>query len=214
MSLSLPPLYAILDPEHTKGRAIEEVLRELLRAGIKMLQLRAKSLAAKDFLALAKLVRSETESHNCRLIVNDRADIAMACDADGLHLGQDDLPLQAGRKLLGNKIIGISTHDIEQALQAQRSGADYIGFGPMFGTQTKDTGYGARGTDMLKEIRARGDHSHSRHRRYHRTQRQPSLASRCGLGGDHQRYPGRCRHRRENHTNYATTLSPRFRLEK
>jgi len=154
MALSLPPLYAILDPEQTKGRAIEEVLRELLRAGIKMLQLRAKSFAAKDFLTLAQLVRSETESHNCRLIVNDRADIAMACNADGVHLGQDDLPLEVGRRLLGNKIIGISTHDIEQARQAQRGGADYIGFGPMFGSQTKDTGYGARGTDMLKEIRA------------------------------------------------------------
>ena len=154
MALSLPPLYAILDPEQTKGRAIEEVLRELLRAGIKMLQLRAKSFAAKDFLTLAQLVRSETESHNCRLIVNDRVDIAMACNADGVHLGQDDLPLEVGRRLLGNKIIGISTHDIEQARQAQRGGADYIGFGPMFGSQTKDTGYGARGTDMLKEIRA------------------------------------------------------------
>jgi len=154
MSLALPPLYAILDPEQTNGRAIEEVLRELLRAGVKMLQLRAKSLAAKDFLALAKLVRSETESHNCRLIVNDRADIAMACNADGVHLGQEDLPLEVGRRLLGNKIIGISTHDIKQARQAQRGGADYIGFGPIFGTQTKDTGYAARGTDMLKEIRA------------------------------------------------------------
>ncbi|HSQ12189.1 MAG TPA: thiamine phosphate synthase, partial [Candidatus Deferrimicrobium sp.] len=154
MSLSLPPLYAILDPEQIKGRAIEELLRDLLRAGVKMIQLRAKSLAANEFLALANLVRSETEAHNCRLIVNDRADIAMACNADGVHLGQDDLPLHAGRTLLGNKIIGISTHDIEQARQAQRDGADYIGFGPMFGTQTKNTGYSARGIDMLKEIRA------------------------------------------------------------
>lgn len=154
MSLALPPLYAILDPEQIKGRAIEDILGELLRAGVKILQLRAKSLAAKDFLALAWLVRKQTESYDCRLIVNDRVDIAMACNADGVHLGQDDLPLHAGRKLLGGKIIGISTHDIEQARQAQGGGADYIGFGPMFGTQTKDTGYNARGTDMLKEIRA------------------------------------------------------------
>lgn len=154
MSISLPRLYAILDPEQIKGRAIEEVFGELLAAGVKMLQLRAKSLAAKDFLALAKLVRRETESHSCRLIVNDRADIAMACNADGVHLGQDDLPLEVGRRLMGNKIIGISTHDIEQARRAQSGGADYIGFGPMFGTQTKDTGYDARGMEMLKEIRA------------------------------------------------------------
>lgn len=154
MPLYLPPLYAILDPEQLKGRAIEAVLPELLRAGVKMLQLRAKSLAAKEFLELARWVRDETANHGCRLIVNDRVDIAMACRADGVHLGQDDLPLHAGRKLMGQGIIGISTHDIEQARQAQHDGADYIGFGPMFGTQTKDTGYSARGTDMLKEIRA------------------------------------------------------------
>jgi len=154
MALTLPPLYAILDPEQIKGRAIEEVLRELLRAGVTMLQLRAKSLAAKDFLELAQRVRSETQRQDCRLIVNDRVDIAMACNADGVHLGQDDLPLHVGRKLMGNKIIGISTHDIEQARQAERGGADYIGFGPMFGTTTKDTGLTARGIDMLKQIRA------------------------------------------------------------
>ena len=154
MALTLPPLYAILDPEQIKAHAIEEILRELLDAGVKILQLRAKALAANDFLELAQRVRSATAAHDCRLIVNDRVDIAMACDADGVHLGQDDLPLHAGRKLLGNKIIGISTHDLEQAMEAERDGADYIGFGPMFGTQTKDTGYSARGTDMLKQIRA------------------------------------------------------------
>lgn len=154
MSLSLPPLYAILDPEQIQGRGVEEVLHELLCAGVKILQLRVKSLAAKDFLDLARLIRSATAAHNCRLIVNDRADIAIACNADGVHLGQDDLPLHAGRRLVANKIIGVSTHDIEQAQQAQREGADYIGFGPMFGSQTKDTGYSARGIAMLKEIRA------------------------------------------------------------
>lgn len=154
MPLALPAFYAILDPEQIKGRAIDDVLRALLCAGVKMLQLRAKSLAAKDFLELAIWVRGETATRSCRLIVNDRVDIAMACRADGVHLGQDDLPLHAGRKLLGNKIIGISTHDMAQARQAESGGADYIGFGPMFGTQTKDTGYNARGVDMLKEIRA------------------------------------------------------------
>ncbi len=153
MPLSLPPLYAILDPELIRDRAIDVVLGELLRAGAKILQLRAKSLTAKEFLALAQFVRGQTASYQCRLIVNDRADIAMACQADGVHLGQDDLPLRAGRKLLGSKIIGISTHDVEQALQAQSDGADYIGFGPMFGSQTKNTGYSARGIDMLKDIR-------------------------------------------------------------
>ena len=154
MAVSLPSLYAILDPEQIRQRAVEDVLSELLRAGVKMLQLRAKALGGKDFLALAKFARSQTEIYNCRLIVNDRVDVAMLCNADGVHLGQEDLPLEVGRRLLGNKIIGISTHNIEQARQAQNGGADYIGFGPMFGSQTKDTGYSARGIDMLAEIRA------------------------------------------------------------
>jgi thiamine-phosphate pyrophosphorylase len=94
-----------------------------------------------------------TRSHGCRLIVNDRVDIALACDADGVHLGQEDLPLHAARKLVVGKIIGISTHDVEQAKQAERAGADYIGFGPMFGTKTKETGYAARGLKMLQEVR-------------------------------------------------------------
>ncbi|HUR71743.1 MAG TPA: thiamine phosphate synthase [Candidatus Limnocylindrales bacterium] len=154
MAVSLPALYAILDPEQIGQRAVEDVLSELLHAGVKMLQLRAKALGGRDFLALAKLARSQTETYNCRLIVNDRVDVAMLCNADGVHLGQEDLPLEVGRRLLGNQIIGISTHNIEQARQAQDGGADYIGFGPMFGSQTKDTGYSARGIDMLTEIRA------------------------------------------------------------
>jgi thiamine-phosphate pyrophosphorylase len=87
-------------------------------------------------------------------IVNDDPDLARTCDADGVHLGQEDLPLPAARKIMPHRIIGISTHDLEQAREAEREGADYIGFGPLFGTHTKDTGYRARGVDMLQEIRA------------------------------------------------------------
>jgi thiamine-phosphate pyrophosphorylase len=153
MAFKLPPLYAILDPEQTRNRSAEGILAELLDAGIKVLQLRVKSLPTGDFLKLAKRVRAATRPHNCLLIVNDRVDIALACEADGVHLGQDDLPLSAGRKLIGKKIIGVSTHDLTQARAAERDGADYIGFGPMFGTETKSTGYGARGPAMLKQIR-------------------------------------------------------------
>ena len=152
--LVLPPLYAILDPEQTKGRSCETVLRELLAAGVAILQLRVKTMAACDFLALAQRARAETRSHACKLIVNDRIDIALACEADGVHLGQDDLPLSVGRKLMGSKLVGISTHDLQQAHEAARNGADYIGFGPMFGTTTKTTGYSARGVEMLQQIRA------------------------------------------------------------
>jgi len=152
--LMLPPIYAIFDPEQTRGCDAGTVLRRLLDGGAKIIQLRAKALTPRDFLDLSREARSLTHSHGCRLIINDRADIALACDADGVHLGQEDLPLHAARKILGEKIIGISTHDIEQAIEAERAGADYIGFGPMFGTTTKETGYGARGAERLRQIRA------------------------------------------------------------
>jgi thiamine-phosphate pyrophosphorylase len=118
MALIFPPLYAILDPEQTKGRSPEVVLQGLLNGGVKLLQLRVKSMPPRDFLELAQQARAQTRAAGCRLIVNDRIDIALACDADGVHLGQEDLPLAAGKKLMGEKIIGISTHDIEQAREA------------------------------------------------------------------------------------------------
>lgn len=154
MALQLPPLYAILDPEQVRGRLAERLLPELLEGGVKVLQLRVKSPPPVDFLELATKAREATRAHRCQLIINDRIDIALACDADGVHLGQDDLPLNVGRRLMGKKIVGISTHDMEQAKEAERGGADYIGFGPMFGSKTKATGYEARGPDMLKQIRS------------------------------------------------------------
>ncbi|MGH7888172.1 MAG: thiamine phosphate synthase [Candidatus Binatia bacterium] len=154
MPLALAPFYAILDPQQTRGRAPEWVLRRLLDGGAKILQLRVKAMAPRDFWALAREARAQTRAAGCQLIVNDRVDIALACDADGVHLGQEDLPLGAGKKLMGRKIVGISTHDVGQAREAEQNGADYIGFGPMFGTTTKDTGLSARGVEMLKQIRA------------------------------------------------------------
>jgi thiamine-phosphate pyrophosphorylase len=149
----LPPVYPIFDPEQTKGHSADVVLKQLLVGGAKILQLRVKNMTPRDFFHLAKQVRELTRGSACMLIINDRADIALACGADGVHLGQEDLPLAAARKLMGKKIIGISTHNVEQAREAERGGADYIGFGPMFGTSTKDTGYSARGIDMLRQIR-------------------------------------------------------------
>ena len=152
--LSLPSLYAILDPEQIKGQTTETVLRALLEGGVQLLQLRAKLMPAGEFLELARVTRRVTRSYGCRLIVNDRVDVALACQADGVHLGQEDLPLHAARKLVSDRIIGISTHDVEQAQEAEAGGADYIGFGPMFGTTTKETGYSARGLEMLRRVRA------------------------------------------------------------
>jgi thiamine-phosphate diphosphorylase len=150
---ALPPLYAIFDPEQFKERPASSILDALLKGGAGAVQLRAKNLTARDFLELAVEVRRQTQAAGCRFIVNDRVDIALLSHADGVHLGQEDLPLLAARKLMGEKLIGVSTHNPAQARDAERNGADYIGFGPIFGTATKETGYSARGLEMLREIR-------------------------------------------------------------
>ena len=149
----LPPVYAILDPDQTKGRDPGKVLEALLDGGARIVQLRVKALSPRDFLELARVAKEKVQESECRLIVNDRVDIALACGADGVHLGQADLPLAAARRLMGDKIVGISTHNEEQAREAEDGGADYIGFGPLFGTSTKETGYAPRRTDMLRVIR-------------------------------------------------------------
>jgi thiamine-phosphate pyrophosphorylase len=151
--LTLPPLYAIFDPEQTQGRAPDVVFRELMAGGAKMLQLRVKQMTPRDFLQLAKQARDPTRASSCGLIINDRVDVALACGADGVHLGQEDLPLAPARELVGKKIVGLSTHTVAQALAAEQAGADYIGFGPIFSTMTKDTGYTARGVAMLRQVR-------------------------------------------------------------
>ena len=148
-------LYAIADTLGRPELSYIDLSQQICAGGAKILQLRFKDHAAREFLSIAREVRTICQRCGCMLIINDRADIALAVDADGVHVGQEDLPLAAARQVLGpDKIIGVSTHDVAQATAAQREGADYIGFGPLFGTQTKVTGYTARGLDQLQTIRA------------------------------------------------------------
>ena len=131
----------------------EEMTLKVLRAGLKWVQYRDKEKSRREIYEEAIRLRKLTKDFNAVLIVNDYADIALAVDADGVHLGQDDLPIRETRKIMGsNKIIGISTHSLEQAKEAEKDGADYIGFGPVFHTVTKDVG-SPKGTDMLQEIK-------------------------------------------------------------
>ena len=148
-------LYAIVDTAQTGGRPLVSVIDAMLAGGVSVLQLRVKDRPADEFLRLALTTRERTTRAGCLFIVNDRVDIALAARADGVHLGQDDLPLEAARPLVGEMLIGISTHSLEQAEAAERGGADYIGFGPMFPTRTKETGYGSRGVAMLESVRRR-----------------------------------------------------------
>lgn len=132
--------------------SVYDAVREVLKAGVTFIQYREKDEARREIYEEALRLRELTRSFNAVLIINDHADIALAADADGVHLGQDDLPLQDARKVMGNRIIGISTHTREQAREAEAEGADYIGFGPMFHTTTKDAGMPV-GTESLRSIR-------------------------------------------------------------
>lgn len=121
-----------------------------LKGGVQIVQLREKNSSAKRILELGKKIRELTSLFNAIFIVNDRIDIAQALDADGVHLGQDDMDIKDAREIIGhNKIIGISTHAPEQALKAVESGADYIGVGPVFETPTK-AGRKAVGLEYVK----------------------------------------------------------------
>jgi len=156
MAFSFPSrLYTIADTLGRPELSFVELARKICAGGARLLQLRVKDLPSREFLAVAQEVHTICRQAGCLLIINDRADIALAVDADGVHVGQEDLPLEATRKVLGpDKIVGVSTHDPVQAVAAEQGGADYIGFGPLFGTNTKPTGYTARGLDQLREIRA------------------------------------------------------------
>jgi thiamine-phosphate pyrophosphorylase len=132
--------------------SISDMVKAALDAGIKFIQLREKEGSRRRIYEDAIRLRELTISFNTALIINDYADIALAVDADGVHLGQDDLPLKEARKIMGKKIIGISTHNFEQAKKAEAGGADYIGFGPVFHTTTKDAGT-PRGVDNIRIIK-------------------------------------------------------------
>jgi thiamine-phosphate pyrophosphorylase len=120
------------------GRSDLEVLEAVIRGGARIVQLREKEYATRDLYQLAMDFRKITARSGVLLIINDRVDIALAVDADGVHLGQDDLPLTVARSLAPEMLIGASTHSLEEALQAQQDGADYINIGPIFPTRTKE----------------------------------------------------------------------------
>ncbi len=137
-SLRESRLYLVTDQELSKGRTTTSVVEEALQGGVDIVQLREYSMTDWELFKVAQEVRLLTKRHNALFIVNNRPDIAKLVNADGVHLGQDDLPVEEARKILGpGKIIGISTHEMAQAQKALADGADYIGVGPVYPTQTK-----------------------------------------------------------------------------
>lgn len=132
-------VYAITDSKSGKNKNFLEYCEDLLKGGVKIIQYREKKRDSKKLLEEAKALRRLTKKYNAIFIVNDYLDIALLSDADGIHIGQDDLPIKEVRNLLGDdKIIGISTHNPTEAQQAVLDGADYIGVGPIFYTETKE----------------------------------------------------------------------------
>ncbi|OGW53990.1 MAG: thiamine-phosphate diphosphorylase [Nitrospirae bacterium RBG_13_43_8] len=135
------------------GLSYEDMTHKVLLKGVRWIQFRDKKRSRREIYQNAIRLRRLTKDYDAVFVVNDFPDIALCCGADGVHLGQDDLPLKEARKIMGrDRIIGISTHSLEQAAEAERDGADYIGVGPVFPTLTKDAGR-PKGIAMLREIR-------------------------------------------------------------
>lgn len=132
-------LYALTDTKLSGGRSVEEVAEALLGAGIRILQYREKHMKEGGMLEECRILRRITAKYGACFIVDDHVDLAMLARADGVHVGQDDIPLADVRSLVGpGFVVGVSTHAPEQALAAQAGGADYIGVGPIFATRTKE----------------------------------------------------------------------------
>jgi thiamine-phosphate pyrophosphorylase len=133
----LPRVYPLTDT-HLSGLSHAEQVRLLSRGGATLVQLREKQMSPKEFYEQAKAAVTVAEQCGVRLIINDRVDIALAVGAHGIHLGQDDMPPEAARKLMGEQaVVGYSTHDVKQAIEASKLPIDYLAIGPIFTTSTK-----------------------------------------------------------------------------
>ncbi|MCL2389153.1 MAG: thiamine phosphate synthase [Elusimicrobia bacterium] len=144
-------LYCITAQEFSNGRGNIETVKMLLDSGIKIIQYRQKEATASQKLKECEAIRKLTQSYKACFIVNDNADIALLVDADGVHVGQDDLPISAVRRIIGtDKIVGVSTHAPKQALKAVSDGADYIGVGPVYKTFTKKDVCSAVGLEYVQ----------------------------------------------------------------
>lgn len=154
MSLVLPRLYVILDPAQIPQRPISEVCDILLAAGVKLIQYRNKAAASRTLFEHSVELVPRARRAGAQFIVNDRADIALAAGADGVHVGQDDLPVELARAVVGvGKCVGFSTHNIVQVKGADETSADYVAFGPLFATSSKDNPDPVVGLEGLRSAR-------------------------------------------------------------
>ena len=146
-------LYPVVSSEFCNGRNVCDIVAWIAAGGAKIVQIREKHLPDSALLELIKHCKKITDRHNMLLIVNDRLDIAMAAGADGVHLGQEDLPLREARKIAPEMFFGISTHNADEIRLAQEDGCGYLNIGPIFPTSTKNVSCGALGLETLARLR-------------------------------------------------------------
>ena len=149
-------LYLVTDRSLSKGRATREIVQAAVAGGVTCVQLREKDCGTREFIDEALALRPLLRDQDIPLIINDRLDVALAVEADGVHLGQSDMPIGMARKIAGNSLlIGISAESTDDALRAEQEGADYIGISPVFATPTKtDTAapLGLEGVNKIREL--------------------------------------------------------------
>jgi len=146
-------LYLVTDRSLTQGRDLLWVLQQALDGGVKAIQLREKDLGGRELFFLAEVARKLTQRYHASLLINDRIDIALAIDADGVHLSTASIPIETARALLGRqRLLGASTHSLEEAQEAERNGADFVVFGPVYFTPSKAPYGEPQGMAALKKI--------------------------------------------------------------
>ena len=148
-------LYVVITDSLCAGRSGLDILDACLVAGVRLIQFREKSGPDRILYEKARAFRERTRAAEALLIVDDRVDLALAVEADGVHLGQEDMPLSVARQIAPGLILGASTHSLKEALEAQRAGADYVNIGPLFPTGTKAAAAGPVGPQMIAAVRPR-----------------------------------------------------------
>ena len=148
-------VYLVTDRELARGRTTLEIAAAAIRGGVSCIQLREKTCSTREFIDEALAIRSLLARHEIPLIINDRVDVALAVKADGIHLGQKDMPCSMARQLIPeNMIVGISVESLGDAIAAQKDGADYLGVSPIYPTPTKTDTAQALGLEGLRSIRS------------------------------------------------------------
>jgi thiamine-phosphate pyrophosphorylase len=147
-------VYLVTDRGLSRGRTTLEILQGSVRGGVTCVQLREKNCPIREFIEQANSIKAHLNAHDIPLIINDRVDVAQAVGADGVHLGQSDMPLHVARKILKDSmVIGVSAESLKDAIEAEKGGADYIGVSPIYATPTKTDTAPALGLEGLREIR-------------------------------------------------------------